>query len=97
MRESYQTTDKKFRFGKHAIKITSYHLTEHRAGVRVEVRRFTRTQTVEIDLLIGDDSLLLKRIYRRKAIQNATKKQVDIVVNEMIEYAKEKRLIKVHA
>ncbi|MFT9493872.1 MULTISPECIES: hypothetical protein [Bacillota] len=89
MRDKYDKTDKKVRFGRYNIKVTTYYLWKHKAGLRIEVRRFTWTQTVEIELLTGDDIVTLKRVHRRKALKNGTKKEVDKVVEEFIQYAKD--------
>lgn len=93
MRNNYEKSDKKVRFGRYDIKVTTYYLGRVQAGLRIEVRRLTWTQTVEIELLIGDDVLILKRIYDRIVLQKPSKKQVDEAVEKLILSAQEKGLI----
>jgi hypothetical protein len=88
--DRYEKSDKKFRVGnKHSIKVTTYYLWKHKSGLRIEIRRFTTTQTVEIELLMGDDALTLKTVHNRKVLQSPTKKEIDAVITEFILYAKD--------
>jgi transaldolase len=89
--DRYEKSDKKVRFGnKYNIKVTTYYLGKHKSGLRMEVKRFTHTRTVEIELLMGDDVLTLKTVYQRKVLQSPTKKEVDQVLKDFIQYAKDK-------
>ncbi|MDE3841070.1 hypothetical protein C0966_17555 (plasmid) [Bacillus methanolicus] len=90
MKEKFWKFNKNIRFGRYNIRVTTYYLWKHKSGLRIEVRRFTRTQTVEIQLLIGDDKLTLKRVYQTRALKNATIREVDAIVEEFIQYAKDK-------
>lgn len=86
-KDQYESLNKKVRFGRHSIKVTTYYLSKHKSGLRIEVRRFTWTQTVEIQLLTGDDVLILKKEYLRTAIEKATEKEVTKEVERFIRYA----------
>lgn len=57
------------------------------------VRRFTYTQTVEIELLVGDGVLTQKKIFKQTAFKNASKKRIDSIVEQYIQYAKDLGLI----
>lgn len=89
------TTSKNVKFGKYELKITTIYLAGPQWGLRIEVRkfsmaRFKKKTTYEIELLQGDDVILLKQSHRKKALEGATKKELDEVINEFIEYAEEK-------
>lgn len=85
--------EKKLSFGGYYILKTVYYLCEHPQGLRIEVSKFTRTMTAEVLLVMGDDKLIKKRVYLRKAIPSATKKQVDRTVEDFTKWA-EKHLMK---
>lgn len=93
MKNEYEKSNKKVRFGRYDIKVTTIYLGRVQAGVRIEVRRLTWTQTVEIELLVGDDVLLLKKVFERIVLQNPSKQKVDETVDKLIITAKEKGLI----
>lgn len=93
MKEKYEKMERKVRFNRHEIIITTYYLWNHKAGLRIEVRRFSRTQTVEIELLLGDDVLVLKKIHKREVLKNPSKKEIDKVVERFIDYACELNLL----
>lgn len=86
--------EKKISFAGYYIHKTVYYLSEYPQGLRIEVSKFTKTMTAEIILVMGDDKLIKKRIYLRKAIPSATKKQVDRTVEEFTKWAKERLLNK---
>jgi hypothetical protein len=95
MEDKYPKDKRKVGKGSNYIAITTIYLWSTKAGLRIEVKRFTWTRTVEIDLLIGGgNSSTLKTIYNRRAISSPSKKQIDRVVDELIQYAKDKGLIK---
>ncbi|MEI2358806.1 hypothetical protein [Mesobacillus zeae] len=52
-----------------------------------------RNTTVEIELLRGDNVILLKTLYDKVILQSPTQKEVDAVINRYIEYAEENHLI----
>jgi hypothetical protein len=89
----FEKENKKLQFGKHQIKITTYYLWHNKAGLRIEVKKFTYTQTVEIKLLVGDDILVLKKVYEYVALKQPTKKEIDAVIEKFIQRAKDLKLI----
>lgn len=88
MKDNFEKTEKNFKFGhRDSIKITKYLLRRTNSALRVEVRRFTKTSTVEIELLTGDNVTILKHSYEKVVLQKPTKKQVDDTVEELIQIA----------
>lgn len=97
MREDFETTEKRVRKGPYEIRITTHYLSKSKlkAGTRIEVRVLSsvRGRTVEIELLRGDDKILLKHSYRKTVLQNSPKKVIDKIVEEYIKFAEENKLI----
>lgn len=95
MRGNFGRDDKRVRKGPYEIRITTYYLSKHKASIRVEVRRLksVRGSTVEIELLRGDDVIILKHTYKNTVLQNPTKKEIDKIVDEYIKYAEEHKMI----
>lgn len=79
---------KKIPFGKHNIAICTYFLSEFNSGLRVEVNKFSKTNTVDIVLVIGDDVLVKKHIYKRIVLEKPMRKTIQKEVQKLIDYAK---------
>lgn len=86
--------NKKVNKGSYEIQVTTYYLTKHKASFRIEVRRLKmRNTTVEIELLHGDDVLILKKSYKIEILQSPTKKEIDAVVESLKKYASDNNFI----
>lgn len=91
----FPSISKNVKFGKYELKIITYYLTGHEWGLRIDVRkfsmaRFKKNTTVEVELLHGDDVLLLKQSHIMKVLESPTKKELDAVIDEFIKYSEEK-------
>lgn len=95
--DNFNTNKRNIKAGKLSVKVTSIYLTEHKAGLRVETRRFSArlkpSSTVEIELLRGDGKLLLKTSYLKTTLESPTKNVIDSIVEEYIQYAKDHNMI----
>ncbi|MBU8772004.1 hypothetical protein [Cytobacillus oceanisediminis] len=96
MKEVFEYTDKQVREGKVNIKITTYYLSEIKAGLRIEVRRLStkRKSTAEIELVWGDDNIILKKSLNKAFLENPKNKEVNAYIEEFIEESKKKGLLK---
>lgn len=98
MEEYFEKKDEKqIREGKLKVKITTYYMSKHPAGLRIEVRKVSNKKrtTVEVELLIGDDILVLKKSYKHEVLIDPKKKDIDSLIDEMVLYAKELRLFEI--
>lgn len=80
-------------YRKYIIKTTILYLTEYKAGLQINIKRFTMTNTVETFLLMGDNIDIEKKIYLKKAIKQPGKKDIMKVVEEFILYSLKNGLI----
>jgi hypothetical protein len=96
MKEFFEYTDKQVREGKVNIKITTYYLSEIKAGLRIEVRRLStkRKSTAEIELVWGDDNIILKKSLNKAFLENPKNKEVNAYIEGFIEESKKKGLLK---
>ncbi|RBP85970.1 hypothetical protein DFO70_1362 [Cytobacillus firmus] len=96
MKEVFEYTDKRVREGKVNIKITTYYLSEIKAGLRIEVRRLStkRKSTAEIELVWGDDNIILKKSLNKAFLENPKNKEVNAYIEEFIKESKKKGLLK---
>ncbi|KAF0817666.1 MULTISPECIES: hypothetical protein [unclassified Cytobacillus] len=96
MKEEFEFIDKQVREGKVNIKITTYYLSDIKAGLRIEVRKLStkRKSTAEIELVWGDDNIILKKSLRKVVLENPKTKEVNAYIDDFIEYSKKKGLLK---
>lgn len=95
MEEYFEKKDERqIREGKLKVKITTYYMSKHPAGLRIEVRKVSNKKrtTVEVELLIGDDKLLLKKSYKHEVLIDPKKMEIDTLIDDMVLYAKEKHV-----
>ncbi|WP_142922606.1 hypothetical protein [Neobacillus notoginsengisoli] len=95
MNRRFLTNDKRVNKGPYEIRITTYYLSEHKNhGIRIEVRRLSlRGVTVEIELLQGDNVIILKKTFQTTVLVNPTKVEIDKVIEEYNQYARKNKLI----
>lgn len=95
--KGYKVSVKVLKAGKLSIKVTSILLSGLDAGLRIEIRRFSSkinpSPTYEIELLRGDDKLLLKSSYEKTVFKSPTKQDIDDTVNKYIQHAKDNNWI----
>lgn len=92
--ENYEFEEKQIREGKLSIKVTKYFLQKIKSGLRIEVTRFStkHSKTVEIELIYGDDQLILKKSYKKIILEKPKKSEVDATVKNFISFAKKNHL-----
>lgn len=83
----YEVENKRISFGKYPIRISIYYMQKEHMGVRIEVRRFTKTNTVEIELLTGDDINILKKSFGKITLEKPTSKEVTSIINKFTKKA----------
>ncbi|MCU1808269.1 hypothetical protein [Cytobacillus firmus] len=96
MKEEFEFNDKQVREGKVNLKITTYYLSEIKAGLRIEVRRLStkRKATAEIELVWGDDNIILKKSLKKGILENPKNKEVNAYIDELLEYCNKKGWLK---
>lgn len=96
MKEEFEFIDKQVREGKVNLKITTYYLSEIKAGLRIEVRRLStkRKATAEIELVWGDDNIILKKSLKKGILENPKNKEVNAYIDELLEYCNKKGWLK---
>lgn len=96
MKEEFEFIDKQVREGKVNIKITTYYLSDIKAGLRIEVRKLStkRKSTAEIELVWGDDNIILKKSLKKEVLENPKTKEVNACIDDFIVYSKKKGLLK---
>lgn len=96
MRGNFRTSEKIVRDGSIQLKVLTYFLTELDFGVRIEVRTLTTkfSTSLEVELLHGDDQLVLKKSYIKELLANPKKPEIAEKIEEYIQYAYRKKLIR---
>ncbi|GAA2718692.1 hypothetical protein GCM10009865_54990 [Aeromicrobium ponti] len=96
MKEEFEFIDKQVRDGKVNIKNTTYYLSEIKAGLRIEVRRLStkRKATAEIELVWGDNNIILKKSQKKVVLENPKTKEVNAYIDELIKYSQKKGWLK---
>ena len=87
LQDLFPKHEKMIHFKKAKIYKTVFLLNDNVNGLRIEKSKFTLTHTAEVILLFGDGELIEKQILLRKAIKNATKKDIDKTVEQFVEHA----------
>ncbi|MEK3992744.1 hypothetical protein [Robertmurraya sp. FSL R5-0851] len=96
MRGNFRTSEKIVRDGSIQLKVLTYFLTELDCGIRIEVRTLTTkfSTSVEVELLHGDDQLILKKSYLKEILSNPKRPKIADKIEEYIQYAYNEKLIR---